>query len=149
VTAPTHRPEAPETLLPFTPEWADRFREAINSDPRYRAESKSWKWPLALILDAAPALGFDTAVAVDLELKGGICSAARIVPAAATKAPFKFRGPYAVWKRIVRGELDPVMAATRGELQFEGSLVTLLMHVASARALVACAQQVPTRFPDE
>jgi putative sterol carrier protein len=149
VTIPTPRPEAPEALLPFTPEWADRFREAINNDARYRAESKRWTWPLALILDAAPALGFDADVAIDLELKGGTCNAARIVPAAATKAPFKFRGPYGIWKRIVRGELDPVMAATRGELHFEGSLVTLLMHVASARALVACAQQVPTRFPDE
>jgi hypothetical protein len=70
-------------------------------------------------------------------------------PAGASAAPFKLRGPYAVWKRLVRGELDPVMAVARGELRLEGPLTTLMMHVSSARALVACAQRVPTTFPDE
>ena len=153
MTSPAHPrgPAAPDAdrPLPFTQRWADLFCAAINADPRYREASRRWTWPLALVLDPVPEYGIAEAVALDLALDRGTCLSARMVGAAETTAPFQLRGPYPVWKRIVRGELDPVAAVTFGELRLLGSLATLLMHVASARALVACAQRVPTTFPDE
>ena len=135
--------------LPFSQPWADELRAVINDDANYRAVAKGWKWPLALVLDRAEDLGYPDAVAVRLDLEGGDCREARIVRAEDADAPFVLRGPYGVWKRIVRGELDPVAAVVKQELSLDGNLHTMLMHAKTAKALVACAQRVPTIYPDE
>lgn len=137
-------------IPPFTQQWADAFREAINGDAAYRAASRSWTWGVALVVPARPELGIATDTAVEVDLDRGHCHAARAVPAAKATAPFVLRGEYETWKRIVRGELDPVFAVSTGKLRLErGALTTLLLHTRSARALVACARMVPTVFPDE
>lgn len=134
---------------PFTQPWADAFRAAINADAGYRAVASGWHWPMALVLLRNEALGYPEDVAVRLDLEAGDCRDACIVAAAAVEAPFVLRGAYAVWKRIVRGELDAMAAVVKQELALEGRLHTLVMHAKSARALVLCAQKVPTAFPDE
>lgn len=136
--------------LPFTQDWADAFREAINADAAYRQAARNWPWPVALVVAARPELGIPADTAVEVDLDRGHCTASRVVPAGQSTAPFALRGEYEAWKRIVRGELDPVMAVTTGKLRLErGALTTLMLHTGSARALVACARTVPTRFPDE
>lgn len=135
---------------PFTQDWADAFRDAINADAAYRAAAASWTWPLALAMEARPDLGYPEAVAVELALDRGTCHDARIVPADAATAPYVLRGSYDTWKRVVRGDVDAVMAVATGQLALaRGSLMTLMMHTGSAKALVATAGTVPTTFPDE
>ncbi len=135
--------------LPFSPEWADAFRAAIEADAAYRAAAAKWVWPVAFVLDAAPQHGYPDAVAVELALDHGRCHGAVIRRPGDVSAPIVLRGPYATWKSIVRGELDPLAAVTRGKLHVEGSIFTLMLHAKAATALVACARTVPTRFPDE
>lgn len=153
MTEPAERP-APSTgsetkLRPFTPEWGSRFCEIINGDLSFRDAARGWTWPLALVLEKNAELGYPEDVALRLALDAGRCGGATIVDAAKVDAPFKFRASYPVWKRIVRGELEPIAAVMRRELAFEGSLTTIVMQVRTIHALVACAQQVPTDFPDE
>ncbi|MCX5762330.1 MAG: Fis family transcriptional regulator [Gemmatimonadetes bacterium] len=134
---------------PFTQPWADALREAINADAAYRAVAANWTWPVALVLDAAPDLGYATDAAVEFALHRGDCTSARVVEYADINAPFVLRAPYAVWKKVVRGITDPVMAIALRQITLQGSLSTLMMHAGAAKALVACARTVPTRFPDE
>ena len=125
------------------------MRDAINGDAAYRAAATSWTWPVALVLEAEPGLGYATDTAVELALDRGVCSSALTLEPAAIRAPFVLRGSYAAWKRIVRGITDPVMAVVLRQVTLQGSLSTLLLHARAAKALVACAQNVPTHFPDE
>ena len=134
---------------PFTPEWASAFQDAIEADTSYRELAAKWTWPVALVLDAAPELGYADAVAVELMLDRGRCHGAVIRHPDAVTAPFTLRAPYATWKLVMRGELDPLAGVTRGRIRVKGSLATLMMHARSASALCACARAVPTRFPDE
>jgi putative sterol carrier protein len=134
---------------PFTQPWADAFCAAVNTDEEYGRIGGGWRWPLALVLLAEPALGWPDDVAVQLELGGGRCAGARLVPAGEVTAPFALRGSYETWKRVVHGELDPVSAVMTGALRLTGSLATLMLHTRSARALVQVARQVDTVFPDE
>lgn len=137
-------------ILPFTAAWADAFCDAINADDAYRAAASGWTWPVALVVQARPDLGIADDTAVEVALDRGRCTAARAVPAADVTADIALRGAYDTWKRIVQGALDPVTAVTTGKLVLvRGSLATLLLHTAAARALVACAARVPTAFPDE
>ena len=134
---------------PFTQPWADAFRDAINASAAYRASGRGWRWPLALVMDAAPDLGYAEAAAIVLDLEGGQCRSARLVPASGADAPFAVRGPYDAWKEIARGTLDPIAGIMRRRLSLSGSLPTLLAHVQSARDLVGCATAVDTEYPDE
>lgn len=134
---------------PFTQPWADALRDAINADTAYAAAAANWTWPVTLVLDAAPDLGYDADVAVRFDLHRGACHDARVVPLADIDAPFVLRAPYAVWKKVVRGITDPVMAIALKQVTLQGSLSTLMMHAGAAKALVACARTVPTHFPDE
>ena len=149
MTAPdaSNAPAAPP--LPFSPAWAAALCAEIEGDAAYRAASHGWRWPLALVLDRAPDLGFPDDVAVQLTLERGRCLGVTVRPAAKVDAPFALRAPYATWKRVVRGELDPVIGVMKGEVKLTGSIGTLMMHTRSAKALVECARRVPVRFPDE
>lgn len=134
---------------PFTPEWASAFRDAVEADAHYREVAAGWKWPMALVLDAAPALGYDTATAVELALAHGRCNGAVIRSLDAVTAPFVLRASYDAWKLVVKGELDPLAGVMRGRIHVQGSLTTLMLHARSATALCHGARAVPTRFPDE
>lgn len=134
---------------PFSAEWAEAFRAAIEADAVYREAATKWTWPVALVLQAAPEYGYDTPVAVELTLERGRCHAAVIKSPDTITAPFVLTAPYAVWKAVVQGELDPLVGVTRGKIAVRGSLATLMMHAKSAAALCACARHVATAFPDE
>jgi putative sterol carrier protein len=137
------------TLRPFTLPWADALRDAINTSEAYRVAAVNWTWPVALVLAAAPEFGYADDTAVEFDLDRGTCTAVRVVAPTAVTAPFVLRAPYAVWKRIVRGVTDPVMAVVLRQITLQGSLGTLMLHAGAAKALVFCARAVPTHFPDE
>ena len=134
---------------PFTAAWAEAFHAAIEGDETYRSAAAKWTWPVALVLAPAPEFGYPESIAVELQLERGRCHGAQVVAADAVTAPLALTAPYAVWKSIVRGELDPIAGVTRGKIAVRGSLATLMMHARAATALVACAKAVPTEFPDE
>jgi putative sterol carrier protein len=134
---------------PFTAEWAAAFREAVEANATYRTTAAKWTWPVALVLDAAPALGYPEPVAVELLLDAGRCHGAAIRSVDAITAPFVLRAPYATWKQVVKGELDPIAGVTRGRIGVKGALGTLMLHAKSASALCECARAIPTHFPDE
>jgi putative sterol carrier protein len=136
-------------LLPFSPAWADAVRTAIEADAAYREAAARWTWPVALILEPAPALGFPDAVALHLTLDRGRCHRSEIRPAEGVEAPFVLRASYETWKAIVQGRLDVIQAVIQRRVAVQGQLTTLMLHAKAALALVACARGVPTRFPDE
>jgi putative sterol carrier protein len=137
------------TFRPFTPDWTAALREAINASTEQRAAARGWTWPLALVLDRVPAFGYPEDLAVVLDLHRGDCRGAALLPATQAAAPFTVRGEYAVWKRVLLGDLDPISAIMTRALTLEGSLVTMMAHSRAAKALVRCAAAVPTIFPDE
>lgn len=133
----------------FTEEWAHVWGERINANPEYAAAARSWEWPLVFIVQADPSLEIPEERGVYLDLYRGECREAR----AATKedvdsAPFAIRGDAHTWKRVLDGELEPIMAIMRGKLKLtRGSMATLARYVRAAKELVRSAQQIDTAFP--
>lgn len=135
--------------LPFTQPWADALGTAIDESAEFREAAREWKWPIAMVMQKDTSRGVPADAAIRLEIADGRCEQVQVIAPDFPDAPFVFRAPYAVWKRIVRSELDPIAAVISGAIAFEGRLATLVTHHMVARTLVKCAQQVPTRFPDE
>lgn len=136
-------------LHPFTPEWAAEFRSVINADATYREAAGKWVWTVAFVLNATPVLRAPNDVAAEFSLEGGNCTAARVIPATEVSANFVLRADYGVWRSMAHGTLDPVLAVASRQIKLTGPVTELLFHANAARALVACAQRVPTWFPDE
>lgn len=134
---------------PFTAAWAAAFREILERSEAYRAAAARWTAPMALVLEATPQYGYDSAVAVELTLERGRCLDAVVQPRDAVSAPFVLSATYDVWKSVVRGTLDPIVAVTSGRISLRGSLTTLMLNARVPTALLECARLVPTDFPDE
>lgn len=134
---------------PFTAAWAEAFRHAIEADLAYRTVARGWTWPVAFVLAPAPEFGYPDSVAVELELDRGRCHGVALRPHHDLRAPIVLRAPYATWKSVVTGALDPIAAVTRGAIAVTGNVMTLMLHAKAATALLACARTVPTEFPDE
>jgi putative sterol carrier protein len=132
----------------FTADWAEALRRAIDTDVTFNSAGGSWKWPAAFVLAATPTLGFSQDVAVQLSLESGRCTEAKVVAATEVSAPFVFRADYRTWKDLAEGDLDAMTAVMQRRVAFTGSLPRLLTNAAAAKALIACAQRVPTYFPD-
>jgi putative sterol carrier protein len=119
---------------------------AVNTDDTYRSTAKGWTNPVALVVTPDTALPHGAAVQVNLV--AGVCLSAESVLPAAVTAPFVLSADLATWKEIVAGAIDPIMAVARGKVKLaSGSLGTLMLHAKSAKALVACAQQIDTSWP--
>lgn len=129
---------------PFTQQWGDALCAALNASESYRAAAARWIWPVALVVQKAADLGWARDTAVVLSLEHGHCNGARLVDGNKARAPFIFRGSYANWKRVMHGDVDPIVAMVKGELAVTGSMSTIMMHSRAAKALVEVARTVAT-----
>ena len=130
----------------FSSAWADALLLAVNSDSAYRTIATGWTNPVALVVE--PGVEMAAGAAVQAELEAGTCRSAAALSPTDVTAPFVLSADLATWKEIVRGASDPIMAVARGKVKLmRGSMSTLMMHARTAKALVACAQQIDTLWP--
>ena len=133
----------------FGRSWTAAWAEEIRASDAYRKAARRWKWPLLLVLRADPVRGLTSDRRVYLDLLAGSCREARPGSAEdAARADFVLSGDLATWTEILHGTLDPFAAIVRRRLTLEkGSMATLAMHSAAAKALVRTAARVDTAFP--
>jgi putative sterol carrier protein len=135
----------------FSAEWANAWAELLRQDAGYRKAAKSWRWPVVVTIRADAAVGLAEDRSVFLDLWEGDCRTARPATAADLEsASIVIAADFAIFRQILDGKLDPLVALMRGKLQLvKGSLVKLLPYTQAAKQLVALAAAVPTRFPEK
>ena len=138
-----------QPLRPFSQGWAEALCAAINASEPYRTAGARWTWHVALVVERNAKLGFAHDQGVVLALEHGQCKGVKLVDGKHARAPFIFRAPYAQWKRLAKGEVDPIIAVMKGEITFTGSMTTLMQHSRAAKALVECTRVVPTAFAED
>jgi putative sterol carrier protein len=135
-----------------SPEWAAAYKDAINANPAYKAAAKDWTHgPVAMVVKADPALRIEEDTALWLDVHEGECRDCRLIPAKeADSASFIIVAPYALWKIVIRGELDPTKGMMQGRLKLtKGHMPTMVKYVTASKQLVASTSRVPTQFRDE
>lgn len=137
------------TSLPFTQNWADAFRDAVNRDVTYRQAGIGWTETVALVLDDGAPVGLVGPVALEVSLDRGLCNTARIISPDACIATFVFRADFATWMEVMSGAVEPMAAVMRGEIRLTGNIATLMMHARAITALVHCAQSVSGVVSDQ
>jgi putative sterol carrier protein len=134
----------------FGAEWVQACAAAIDASSAYRTAAARWEWPVLLVMRAGAAAGSAQDRHVYLDLHRGECREARLASADdAALAAFVLSGAPAAWHDVLTGAVDPLSAIMRGSITLDkGSMVTLAMHAAAAKALVAAVSEVPTSFPE-
>lgn len=132
----------------FSDAWAAAWRDAINADAGWAAAGRRWSDALALTCPADADAGFPAGAAVEVTLAAGACTGARALAPDTVAAPYVLHATAATWRALIEGALDPVTGVASGKVTLaRGSLGAVMMNAAAFKALVACAQQVPTRWP--
>ena len=133
-------------------EWTSAYADAVNANEAYRTAGKDWKHgTVAMVVKADASIGIDDDTAMILDVEGGRCRGTKYLtgmPAVEEESPaFIIVAPYARWKEVINGEVDPIKAMMQGKLKLtKGHLPTMLRFVESSRQLVSSAQSVPTEF---
>ncbi len=128
----------------FSPEWVDACANQLRESSTYRQAGQHWHWPLLLVLvtpDAPDQM-------IYLDLQSGQCNEARIgTTTDLAQVSFVLAASLATWQRVLTSQVDPIVAIMQRQLLLKkGSLTTLAMHAAAAKALVAEVAQLPTTF---
>lgn len=139
----------------FSQTWIEACAHAINHNDAYRKAASTWRWPLLLRIMHL----HQEPTAIYLDLYQGSCRVARIATATdIAHAEFVLEAPEEIWRQVLTGQLDPIAGIMRRQLTLtKGSLTTLAMHGATAKALItaishpappsAPAPQVQTTIP--
>jgi ribonucleoside-diphosphate reductase beta chain len=130
----------------FSPAWITACAHAINHNDTYRKAASNWRWPLLLHVAHDDA----RTTAIYLDLYQGSCRIARLAPPDdMTRAEFVLEASETTWRQVLTGQLDPIAGIMRRQLTLtKGSLTTLAMHGATAKALIAAiSQPTPTQTP--
>lgn len=130
--------------------WADAYRDALNDNPSYAEAGKDWTHgSVAMVVKADSALGFETDMAVLLDVDSGRCRAATYMDGeeARRQGAFVLEGSYERWATLIRQGDDPIKTLMQGKLKMtKGHLPTLIRYVESSKQLLASAQGVPTEY---
>jgi putative sterol carrier protein len=130
--------------------WASAYKDAINQNALYRKAASDWdQGSVALVCKPEPALGFKEPQAIILDLSRGECHG--VIYATdefeIEEAAFVIEASYALWRSIIEGELDPILAMLTSQLRLtKGHLPTLIKDVEGSKQLVLSAAKVETEF---
>lgn len=132
----------------FSDAWVAAWIDEIRDSESYRQAASAWEGSLIFRLGAA-AWGPDGENrAVFLDLWHGECRSGRFASAEdVERADYIIEADLTVWKGLLQGRAQPLMALMTGKLRLKrGNLSSLMPHVQASQELVAAASRVPTDF---
>jgi putative sterol carrier protein len=130
--------------LPFpSDEWIKMLRVELEKSDAYRTAAKRWEGDLCFVVTAGAGAAEDTHLYLDLW--HGECR-----DAYASKQPvdsaFTISAPYATWKKVIQGKLDPIRGLTSRQLKLQGPMTKILKAPKAAVELVNCAKLLDTEW---
>ncbi|MAT57479.1 MAG: hypothetical protein CMF23_05855 [Ignavibacteriae bacterium] len=127
----------------FSNEWAHLYKEKINSNNEFKNLAVSWSDSLILETNEEKEK-----VGVLLVLKNGECTLAKIADQNDyDSTTYVINAKIDVWRNLLEGKVDPVMAIMQKKLILvKGSLTNLLKYVNAAKELLKTAKQIETYF---
>lgn len=131
----------------FSEQWLKRFQEILNKNKAYKDAALTWEGSFVFQIDADGAVVKEPARAF-IDLWHGDCrKVALAIPS--TKADFEYAGPLKNWKLLLAGQIDPIKGLMSRKFTLKGDMSKIMRYTKAAAELVATANKIPTKFPDE
>ncbi len=121
----------------FTEEFFKEVEQRLAADPKWQADTKDIK---TTILLGAP----DQNALFLIRVEGGATTIARADPGVTVE--FSFEGPYDVWTKVARGEVDLQSAVLKGQLKFRGSITKILFYKDRFTRIAEVIRATPVEF---
>lgn len=131
--------------------WMQRWVSLANRDPEFRASGQGWRGSVGMIILATPLRDGPRDLYASLTGRQGTWTGWTLTddPAAIDGTEFAIEAPYAQWKKVIRGELNPYKGIVLGRLRLRGSTQEALRWARSILILWRLAQDVDSCFVDE
>ncbi|MGQ4891854.1 MAG: SCP2 sterol-binding domain-containing protein [Candidatus Njordarchaeia archaeon] len=145
----------PEEYEFMSPEWVKAIHESVNNSEEYEKAAKNWEGDILFVATDLPPnvsqkFGGKEKIGFWLDLWHGKSRGYEFVEDVESKKPeFVISSTYENWKKVVKGDLNPVSGLMTRKLKVKGSLAKILRHTNAAIALLKAVQKVPTKFIDE
>lgn len=133
----------------FTESWLEAWVREIDRSDAYRQAAKTWEGSLIFRLRSAHSAPDADKSAVFLDLWHGECRQARFASDEDLgDADYMLEADLPMWKGLLAGKTQPLMALMTGKLKLvRGNLSSLMPYVQASQELVAAAARVDTVFP--
>lgn len=119
-----------------TQEFADLFKNSLNSNPNYKKSAAKWEGELILIFKAENK-HLKEDVRLWLDLYHGECRAARFL-LNDEQAPHEFTisAKESAWNDLIRGKIDGNKALLTGKFKIRGNLSKLMRYPRAAGYII-------------
>ncbi len=121
----------------FSEEYFKEIEQRLVADPKWQQDTKGVK--STILLNAV-----DRSALFLLKVEDGITTIAKSEPG--VTAVFSFEGPYEVWTRVAKGELDFQSAVLKSQLKFRGSITKILFYKDRFTRITEVIKSVPVEF---
>lgn len=131
-------------------EWIGEYRTKLNESEAYSEAGEGWGVGFNgdFVFEIQPDDVYDgEPIYLFVSVQDGSC-----LDAYRTEDPddedwgFAFRGGYADWKELIRGEVDPVEGMMDGTFELDGDMQKVLQYSQAAVVMTEAAGEVDTEF---
>jgi putative sterol carrier protein len=121
----------------FTEEFFKEVEQRLSADPKWQLDTKDIKTTMLL---GAP----DVNALFLVKVEGGATTIAKTDPGVTVE--FSFEGPYEVWTKVAKGEVDLQSAVLKGQLKFRGSITKILFYKDRFTRITEVIRGIPVEF---
>lgn len=132
-------------------EWCEEAIRRVNADPESAAAGRGWEGDFGLVVDAEPGK-LERPFVLYCRPDGGRIAEFEIMEDPddldETEPAYRIRAPYSVWKGLLVGALDPMVALVDRRMRVEGNVQPLIERMKYRHIADRVVSQIETEFPD-
>ena len=133
----------------YSPEWAQAFKDEINSSQKYKQAAAGWEGSVGLVVLAEPDKNVPDDQGIYLDLWHGEARDVKIVSRQeAEGADYTITGSYSRWKKVATKEMDAIKGIMLGQLKLRGNFPTLVRYTKASQELTECTARLDVEWPD-
>lgn len=128
----------------FSQEWIEEYVKAINESEDYEKAAKGWEGDFLFVVEPD---GEGEPLYAYIDLYHGRARKGFVVKdPLQINAAFEFRGKLSNWKKLLKGEIDPIKGLITGKFKLKGSMAMVMRYAKAAKVLVDLTKKVETEW---
>lgn len=132
--------------FPFpSDEWIKELSRRLNDSEDYEKSAKDWEGDFVFVVE--PDEAYDDEAYLFLGLYHGKSpDAEALEDLSERETEFILRGPFSVWRQVIKGKMDPIQGMMTRKLKVQGNMMKIMRYPKAAKEIVSCCAQVPTAW---
>jgi putative sterol carrier protein len=134
--------------LPFpSGAWIQELSRQLNESESYEKSAKNWEGDFLFVIGPEPKFPEGKYLYMDL-FHGKSPTAGEVISADEKAAKYVLSAPFATWRKVIEGKLDPIQGMMNRQLKLKGDMMQIMRYPKAAKEIVSCCAKIPTDFGD-